>query len=106
MALLKCVTVSKGCDFRNVREDAASVDPEGHRAKCSERVKKTRDFANSEEFGKMLIMTYVASRARIFVIVLSLLFDLCQVVPNSVGAISSIPRWRFMRATESVARRS
>ena len=72
---MKSVAVSKGYDFTNVREDVAVVDPEGHRSKCSERErekereKKTREFANSEEFGKMLIMTNVASRTRIFTIV-------------------------------------
>ena len=46
VALLKGVAAPNGCDIANIREDVAVVDPEGRRAMCSERVKKTREFSS------------------------------------------------------------
>ena len=66
MALLISITGTSGCDFANIRDDAAVADTEGHRVKRIERVKKTREFAASEVIGKMLITNDGASLQGIF----------------------------------------
>ena len=73
VALLSRITVSDWCDFTNIRDDVAVVDPEGCRAKRSERVKKTREFTGPEVFGKVLITTNVAPHTKNFSIIFAFL---------------------------------